>query len=257
MERKLARARRDLAFVVKTLARRDDVRHKLAELKNGSGDLDRGDFVWHKLLTSFATMGNSRGAQGLIRTPENYRRVTFDALKQKSRRDLIKELRTVLQTAKVRMPEKKAIWLTNNYDRIVDLGGLERAKAELMRRPGSAGKIQFWQEFDGIGPKYARNIMMDVYHPEFRNCIAVDQRVKNLSRLLELKFANYDEEEHFYLDIASRAGLTGWVLDRILYWFLKDVIAGLQDRADVAAAREALKEGKGIPWEQLKKELNL
>jgi len=73
-------------------------------------DLKRADFIWHELLLlSFATMGNSRGAEGLIRDRKNYKRVTFDALKRKrTKKGRLNELRTVLRAAKVRMPDKKA-----------------------------------------------------------------------------------------------------------------------------------------------------
>jgi hypothetical protein len=257
METNFTRAQRDLALVIKRLARRDYVRTKLAELKLHRGDLKRADFVWHKLLTSFATMGNSRGAQGLIRTAENYERVTFDALQQKPAKRRINELNAVLRRAKVRMPSKKAVWLVRNHDRITKLGGLKRAKVILMGRAGPDGKIAFWQEFDGIGPKYARNIMMDVYHTEFRNFVAVDKRIKGISPLLGLKFQKYRDEERFYLEVAKKARLNGWDLDRIIYWFRDEVVDGLQDVADFAACREALKEKRAIPWDQVKKELSL
>lgn len=45
------------------------VREQLDSLKaSATKDHDRPDFVWHFLLQSFATMGNSRGWQGLIGT---------------------------------------------------------------------------------------------------------------------------------------------------------------------------------------------
>ena len=43
----------------------------------------------------------------------------------------------------------------------------------------------------GIGDKYARNIMMDVYHEDFRDSIAVDARIKAVSERLGLSFASY------------------------------------------------------------------
>ena len=46
--------------------------------------------------------------------------------------------------------------------------------------------MAFSREFKGIGAKYSRNIMMDTYHPEFRDSIAIDQRIKKVSRTLGL-----------------------------------------------------------------------
>jgi hypothetical protein len=63
---------------------------------------------------------------------------------------------------------------------------------------------------------------MDVYHPEFRNSIAVDERIKNITKRLGLRFRTYEEEETFYLDAAKRAGLDGWELDRMMYGFYDD-----------------------------------
>lgn len=75
----------------------------------------------------------------------------------------------------------------------------------------------FLRKLPVIGPKYARNIMMDVYHPGFRDCIAIDSRIKAITKALGLHFASYKEHEKFYLSVASGAGIDGWELDRLLY----------------------------------------
>ena len=49
------------------------------------------------------------------------------------------------------------------------MGGPERAKELLLAQPDRDAKIKFLKAFPGIGPKYARNIMMDVYHRQFRD----------------------------------------------------------------------------------------
>ncbi|HEY3853400.1 MAG TPA: hypothetical protein VGO67_03290 [Verrucomicrobiae bacterium] len=75
------------------------------------------------------------------------------------------------------------------------------------------------KSFSGIGDKYARNIMMDVYHPEFRDSIAVDARIKALSNALGVSFDSYADHERFYLSVAHDAGLNGWELDRLIFHF--------------------------------------
>jgi hypothetical protein len=80
---KLENASRELASVIRALAAESDVKNKLVVAKSGAKLLKRPDFVWYELLLSFATMGNSRGAEGLMRTPANYRRVTFPSLLKK------------------------------------------------------------------------------------------------------------------------------------------------------------------------------
>jgi hypothetical protein len=253
----LKRAKALLVPIVRRIARDKDVKTRLAEGKAGRKDLDRPDFVWYELLLSFATMGNSRGAEGLIRNQDNYKRVTFEALERiPTKPGRRKELLTVLRAAKVRMPPKKAAWLAAAFERVNQMGGPRKAKAELFRRAGCEAKIRFWQEFDGIGDKYSRNIMMDVYHPDFKDFIAVDERIRKITRALGLAFRSYEPEEQFYLDAAKRAGLEGWELDRMLYGFRDRVLHELEDAEDLPSIRAALK-GKTIAWEDVKRKLNL
>lgn len=253
----LRRAKTLLVPVAKKIARHKEVMAKLAEGKTRRKELDRPDFVWHELLLSFATMGNSSGADGLIRNQHNYKRATFQALKRKrTSASRLSLLHKVLRAAKVRMPDRKAHWLAENYNKVVSLGGPVRAKTKLLNAEGCEKKIEFWRSFKGIGKKYARNIMMDVYHPDFRNYIAVDERIKRITKALGLKFRTYEREEEFYLDVARQAGLEGWELDRMLYRFRDCILDGLEDAEDLVAARKALKE-RTIPWEQVKRELNL
>ena len=97
----------------------------------------------------------------------------------------------------------------------------------LLARAGRQAKIQFLKQFKGIGDKYARNIMMTSITADFRNSIAVDSRIKSVTTALGLSFSSYDEHEVFYLDVAGRAGLNGWELDRLLFWFKDEVLARL------------------------------
>jgi len=90
--------------------------------EDGRRDMKRPDFIWHLLLQSFSTMGNSRGWQGLIGNQSNYRRVTFDALSGLSEDDRLRRLTTVLHDAKVRMPNMKARQLNENYKMILTMG---------------------------------------------------------------------------------------------------------------------------------------
>jgi hypothetical protein len=69
--------------------------------------------------------------------------------------------------------------------------------------------------------------MMDVYHEEFRDSIALDVRIKAISEALGLSFATYVEHESFYLAVARQAGLNGWELDRLLFNFRREVEAKL------------------------------
>ena len=70
--------------------------------------------------------------------------------------------------------------------------------------------------------------MMDVYHSEFHDRIALDSRIAKISVLIGIEDKSYEEREQAYLRIAAQAGLNGWELDRILYNYTDEVIAGLQ-----------------------------
>jgi hypothetical protein len=71
----------------------------------------------------------------------------------------------------------------------------------------------------GIGKKYARDMMMDAYHPDFHDSVALDSRVKSITDALGLTFGSYEDHEQFYMDVGRRAGLNGWEVDRVLYNF--------------------------------------
>jgi thermostable 8-oxoguanine DNA glycosylase len=204
----------------------DSVKHKLEELKRDAQCLEKPDFVWLSLVESFSSMGNSRGYEGLFGNPENYKKITFEALSCLSLEDRLRVLAETLSAAVVRMPDKKAEWLAAAFEQIARMGGPVEAKAKLLREPGRDAKIAFLRKFSGIGPKYARNIFMNVYHPEFRQCIAVDSRIESVLAKLDFNaLKSYEEQEQFLLDVAETAGVDGWGLDRMIYHF-KDEILG-------------------------------
>lgn len=179
--------------------------------------IGRPNFVWHFLLQSFATMGNSRGWHGLIGNRDNYEQVTFEVLSDLDHYERLKTLNEVLRAAKVRMPGKKAVWLDLNHKMIVEMGGLEEARRQALAQEGKEAKIAFMRKFHGIGDKYARNIWMDVRHPDFRDTIAVDERIKKVTQALGYEFKTFEDEERFYQDMAEEIGISGWELDRLLY----------------------------------------
>jgi hypothetical protein len=202
------------------------MKNKLDELKKaGYKQSQRDDFLWFSLLQSFATMGNSHGWTGLFETSQNYNRITNSFIKENLKDEqLIKHFAQVLWDAKVRMPNKKATWLAKNYSIIEDLGGIESANKQAFALQSRAAKIEFMKQFDGIGDKYARNIWMDIYDPHFHNSIALDERIKKVSNLLEISFINYSDHEQFYLDIAKKTNLQGWELDRLLYNYNNEIV---------------------------------
>lgn len=224
---------------------------RLDDLKARAADLERQDFVWYAILGAFSTWGSSRGWVGLMKTPANFERVTFRALEPLSVERRIQQADEAFHDAKMRMPTKKARLLASNFDRIVTMGGLGAARQALLDAPGRTGKLRFLKQFDGIGKKYARNIMMDVHHEDFRDTIAIDTRILNVCAAVGESFSNYDEHEQYLVDVAHEAGLTGWELDRLLYGntdaFLHALRSGRApaavDRSWAVAARDQLVAG--------------
>jgi hypothetical protein len=200
---------------------------RLNELKAECIGLERNDFIWHYILQSFSTMGNSRGHAGLILNKNNYNQVTFEAVKDLNPESRLAHFDSILRRAGVRMPRQKAQWLNTNYEKIVAFGGLKETKKIALEQNGTQAKIDFMTKFSGIGEKYARNIWLDVYHLDFHNNVAIDDRIKKVTQSLGYNFDNYRQHEEFYLSIAKEAGLNGWELDRLLYNYNDHFLRGI------------------------------
>ncbi|HXB67022.1 MAG TPA: hypothetical protein VNY05_02195 [Candidatus Acidoferrales bacterium] len=184
------------------------------------------DFIWERLLGAAATLGNSRGAK-LVHDDKLHDPVRYPALlplTEEKRRDVLTQQ---LSEAKVRMAVLKAKRLVANFARIKKDGGPDAVKRNLEDKAGREEKIVFMRTFHGIGPKYARDIMMDAYHPDFHNSIAFDVRLKKVAAALGMTFVNYESAEQFFLGAAARVGINGWELDRLLYNYTNDVLAAI------------------------------
>jgi hypothetical protein len=213
-----------LAIMARRLAAKH--RAKLKQLKSEHAQLKRPDFLWHYLLQSFATMGRASGWRGLIGNKANYNKLRFETLVKLSPKARRVQVEETSHAAKIRMPSIKAKYILNCFKQVRELGGLKAAKTKLLAQSGRERKIAFLKSFSGIGDKYARNIMMDVYHPEFRDSIAVDARIKSISDGLGLHFHSYQAHENFYLNVAREAGLNGWELDRLMFSFQNEFLSG-------------------------------
>lgn len=212
---KSALIRKSIAATAKRLAR--EKRAELERMKEEHKQLDRPDFVWHYLLVSFATMGRASGWVGLIGDSSNYHEVRYEVLDRQTSAERAKRIERAFRAAKLRMPMRKTRYLLGCFDKVKELGGPEAVKHILLGKPGRKAKIEFLKSFPGIGDKYARNMMMDVYHEDFRYSIAIDARIRSLTAAWGLSFESYDEHEAFLLSVADEAGLNGWELDRLMF----------------------------------------
>ncbi len=190
-------------------------------------ELERADWLWHALLGAFAVMGSVRGVV-LLRDPEYYNRVKFDVVKNLSRAKLKRVLKDTLRLARVRFYNNKAAWLVEAFERIEREGGPAAAKKSLLSAAGRDAKIAFLTSFRGINDKNARNVMMNVCHADFDDSIAIDARIKSISKALGLSFKGYQQHEHLYLGVAHLAGLTGWELDRLMFGLTKEFTDALR-----------------------------
>ncbi len=78
--------------------RKRELRDQIEEIKKEAEQImKRDDWLWHLLLTSMATMGNSRGYQGLIKNLDNYERVTYNNLLELSDNEREETLKNTLK----------------------------------------------------------------------------------------------------------------------------------------------------------------
>lgn len=213
-----------MAVVAKKL--QSKYRGELESSKQNRSKLSSRNFLWHALLVCYSTWGSSRGFKGFIEDKRNYSQVTYDELKKLSPKARVQRLQNVMKQAKV-LKYQEAPKLAACFQMIEEMGGLKDANKRFRTMTDTKEIIRFLKEFPGIGDKYSRNLPMDYYHPAFVNSIAVDARIKRVSKTLGLSFPNYASHEKFYLDVAQQAGIEGWELDRLIYSHQKEFLQEL------------------------------
>lgn len=230
-------AAKQLAKVIRALEK--EHRARLRELRKSAGENRKsGQLVWHRILSAHATLGGSRGAKGVR---ERRRQLSYSTLKKLPPGKRRRRLETLFRESKVRMPATKAKWAMNNLDIIKDMGGPRKAKARLESLKAPSEFIAWWKQFAGIGDKYARDIMMSLHHPKFRNVVAVDARLTQILSQLGLDLRPYPEAEQFFRRAAHLADVDAWTLDRILYNFTEEAKNGLSSTAPSTNTRRIAK----------------
>lgn len=145
-----------------------------------------------------------------------------------------------LHKAKVLYAKKKVPYVLENFERLEKEGGPQKVKRLLDSKSTADEIIKFLCTFRGIGPKYARNMMMDGYHPKFRDSVAIDQRIqKILKEVGQPLGTDYEEAERFLLGVAKTVRLKGWELDRLLFSYTDKVLARLRRSAGLTATPPA------------------
>jgi len=217
-----------LTEAVKRVLETTDAKQRIEKQKRTAEQRqERSDTLWFELILSMSTWQGSSGSD-LATEEEYYSEVTYDKLLQMPEKERIEHLKQVLLNAGVNMHEKKSRYISSHVNRIESIGGLDAAQQEFESKNGKDAKMEFLKQFKGIGDKYSRNIGMDLFHPDFRNTVALDTRIRNVTDELDIEFDSYEQEEEFYIVVADRLGVTPWELDRILYRYTDEVIESVE-----------------------------
>jgi len=121
--------------------------------------------------------------------------------------------------------EKKVLRLLNALELIISKGGLNSVFNSTFNKEEI---INILTSIEGIGPKQARNIPMDLYHPEFRNgSIPIDENWKKIGDFLGLKWSKSDKHEQDIIQwrnifIGRDKIKEDWEFDRLVYFALND-----------------------------------
>jgi hypothetical protein len=206
-----------LGKVAKAIRSLPEVGSALREAKAKARKRLKGrDFIWKELVGSIGNWGGTRGSKRL-KKDKRWRYRCLCALGSPKKR--ARMLERVLVECGVNRARSKAPLLAQNFEMVQALGGPTRVRKLLLDLPDREAKIAFLMDFHGVGPKYGRNILMDGYHPEFRDSIAYDARLGAIARRLGLEFKTYEDAEEFFLRAAGHAGVEGWELDRMIWLF--------------------------------------
>lgn len=87
------------ALLIKAIRERPkETNLKLAKSKQEAVKiLEKKDWLWHLLLSSMATLGNSGGYKGLIENIENYNEVKYQTLLKENKQERFKNIKKNLE----------------------------------------------------------------------------------------------------------------------------------------------------------------
>lgn len=189
---------------------------KVAAVEHGS----HPDWPWNGIVLSAATLGGS------WRWDKRVKPIYDVELSWAALDGLWMEERQERFNLVGRYWRRTGAFLERMYARLLQEGGPGVTRSNLAVMTGRE-TLTFWLAFDGVGPKYARNIMMDVYHPSFRQSyFAIDSRIQKLLPTLGYSGPKrYDAMEAFLTELAGEVGIDGWDMDRLLYQRHDDLVA--------------------------------
>ncbi len=192
-------------------------------------------WMWDALIQSFATNGGARHWENVsflrsaFTTRGHEDPFSWPVVLLYSDKELVDWLGVVANPHFQRW-EGNRRWLVEFANEYRDAEKLSRLQDGLAKKD-RASCLATLNSIAGISDKYARNLLMDVGHPEFMdNSLALDSRIgKFLWTLTQRKHAysaksseKWTESE--LVSIAHGLKISAWEMDRLLFWFAKSSV---------------------------------
>lgn len=202
---------------------------KVAAVKFGESE----DWPWNGFVLSFATYGGSnnwtKNVEPKVAT------LGWSRVAELTDDDRAALFQTVPNP---RFLVRTAAALEAVFQSIKAEGGPKTVRERLARVADARTLISNLQQYPGIGPKYARNIAMDVHHHLIRNHFAFDHRLNAIVTEAVGGLPPYDVREAMMLRVATGIGVEAWDLDRVLYSRHTEIIDELRSISEKVTSKE-------------------
>jgi hypothetical protein len=182
---------------------------------------------WEKIISNQMHIGsNSRTLIKRKTTDEFVIASDFDKISKLDNHAKQELLRKFVPGGKNVSKETKVSRLINAVDLILSKGGLNSDFKSNLKKEDIIDTLNL---IEGIGPKQARNIPMDLYHPEFRNgCIPIDENWKKIGSYLGCHWIKSEKHEQEIIEwrnkyIGREKIKEDWEFDRLVYFALNDL----------------------------------
>ncbi|WP_055877708.1 hypothetical protein [Sphingomonas sp. Leaf34] len=189
------------------------MRFELTAMKDASVIFgEHPDWPWTGFISSYATYGGSANwTKNIEPRMEEFGWDRVCGLDDGDRAELFYAVPNPLRRSQT-LPRIEAV-----FQSIRKEGGPAKVRDRFAKATSTEAWMNMLRAYPGIGPKYARNFGMDVYHPLVRDHFAVDSRLFDI--LWELTFSKplFDRAESILKDLAVRLDIDNWGLDRVLY----------------------------------------
>lgn len=198
------------------------------QVNDAKKTLQRDDWIWYALINSLATL---QGSPADDFDWDAYRReCAWAVVENLPQSEASKLLDSLFRRYKLRYAAIKAGWAAKNIQ-IIKANGGPAPKRIAWLSAALPERLTQMMQYHGVGPKYARNIGMDVRDEMFENCFALDARVMKfvqyldpvMGRLKTITQKQYEVIEKGMIVVAQQLNRSPWELDRCLYFEQDDL----------------------------------